>query len=77
MSEEYRYVEPSTPLIYCNNSNSAIELPEELLLTASILAKIRDEIKQQYTGCGLINDGLDIAIGIVENHLKEINDESD
>lgn len=89
MSREDRYVErqgllqlgvdPNSPFIYCNcnNHNSDIELTEELFSTASILAKIRDEIKQQYTGCGLINDGLDIAIDIVETYLKELNDDSD
>ena len=35
------------------------------------LDKIRAEIKEQYGGCGLINDGLDMALSIIEKYMAE------
>ena len=36
----------------------------------SVLEQIRAEIKEQYGGCGLINDGLDIALSIIDKHIR-------
>lgn len=36
-----------------------------------VLEQIRAEIKEQYGGCGLINDGLDMALSIIDKHLSE------
>lgn len=37
--------------------------------------KIRQLIEDQYSGNGAMNDGIDIAIGVVDNYMKEIDDE--
>lgn len=36
-----------------------------------VLEKIRAEIKEQYGGCGLINDGLDMALSIIDKYMAE------
>lgn len=36
-----------------------------------VLEKIRAEIKEQYGGCGLINDGLDMALSIIDKYKAE------
>lgn len=50
----------------------AIEhLPSVTSKQTDALDKIRAEIKEQYGGCGLINDGLDIALSIIDKYLAE------
>lgn len=39
-----------------------------------VLERISAEIKEQYGGCGLINDGLDIALSIIDKYLAESED---
>lgn len=43
----------------------------------NVLDKIRAEIKEQYGGCGLINDGLDMALSIIDKYMAESEDTND
>ena len=39
----------------------------------SLISKIRADISNHVGGCGLYNDGLDMAISIIDKHLKDFN----
>lgn len=47
------------------------ELPSVTPKQTDALDKIRAEIKEQYGGCGLINDGLDMALSIIDKYKAE------
>lgn len=55
----------------------AIHSVIEELEQEPILNKIRAEIKEQYGGCGLINDGLDIALSIIDKYMEESEGRND
>ena len=46
------------------------ELPSVTPKQTDALEKIRAEIKEQYGGCGLINDGLDMALSVIDKYIK-------
>ncbi len=39
----------------------------------NLISKIRADISSHVGGCGLYNDGLDMAISIIDKHLKDFN----